>query len=134
MHSQPIAPPDLKTLLRASDKRIDKLFPGQVAVSPKAAGLAIDKRTTDTYRKIWAGTLPSYKDGKSRKVLVSGIKEYLKQRLIATMTGKVPPHPLGQRRKEYLARKRLAATQHSPPAPPRRPRKPAAQAQAEATS
>jgi hypothetical protein len=52
-----------------------------LAVSPKRAGLLLDKGQTSIYAAINAGELEAYKDGASTKITMRSIRAYIQRRL-----------------------------------------------------
>jgi hypothetical protein len=52
-----------------------------LVVSPKAACLLIDCSTTRLYELLNSGEISSYRDGKSRKIIVASLKDLIERRL-----------------------------------------------------
>jgi hypothetical protein len=57
-----------------------------IAVGPKAACRMIDCGPTRMFDLIKTGEVESYKDGKSRKILVKSLLDYVERRLRETRT------------------------------------------------
>ena len=52
-----------------------------LVVSPKGACLLINCSITRLYELLNAGEISSYRDGKSRKIIVASIKDFIERRL-----------------------------------------------------
>ena len=52
-----------------------------IAVKPKAAAIMLDVSVSTLYELMNAGELKSYRDGASRKILVSSIHDYVERRM-----------------------------------------------------
>jgi excisionase family DNA binding protein len=52
-----------------------------LVVSPKAACLLIDCSNTRLYELLNSGEISSYRDGKSRKIIVASLKDLIERRL-----------------------------------------------------
>jgi excisionase family DNA binding protein len=63
--------------------RIRRRFDGDLAivVSPSRAALMLDCGEARLYELLKAGELRSYKDGKSRKILVASVHAYIERKL-----------------------------------------------------
>jgi hypothetical protein len=55
--------------------------PGPLVVKPKVAWKMLACSNTRGYQLLATGELQSFKDGKSRKILVASIEDYIKRRL-----------------------------------------------------
>lgn len=63
-------------------------FPGIeiLAVSPKIAKLMLGCGTTRLYELLNRGELQSYRDGKSRKIVVASLRDFVGRQLLADQT------------------------------------------------
>jgi hypothetical protein len=61
-----------------------------LAVTPRVAKLMIGCGTTRLYDLMNHGELESYRDGKSRKILVASLRDYVGRRLAAEKTKERP--------------------------------------------
>jgi len=57
-----------------------------LCVSPRRAARMLDLGLTRTYELLNSGELKSFKDGKSRRVIVASMHEYVARRLAETAT------------------------------------------------
>jgi hypothetical protein len=69
---------------------IDQLRP--LVVSPRGAGRLLDYGHKKVYQLIATGELESFKDGRSRKILVASIHEHI-NRCMAASAGSKPKRP-----------------------------------------
>ena len=88
-----------------------------LAVKPKVAWNMIGCGTTHGYELVKQGELESFRDGKSRKILVSSIHAYIKRRLVAeanepppTWTRKATQARSAMRDQSWLGRRILIFT------------------------
>lgn len=63
---------------------IPELWDEPIVVSPRRAQQMLDVGHSRLYELLSQGELQSYKDGKSRKIIVASIKEYVARKLAAT--------------------------------------------------
>lgn len=54
-----------------------------IAVSPKKGAAMLDLGLTRFYELMNAGEIESYRDGKSRKILIASLRSYVNRRLVA---------------------------------------------------
>jgi excisionase family DNA binding protein len=57
-----------------------------LVVSPRRARNLLDCGNTRLYELIGAGVLESYRDGKSRKITVASIKDYIARKLASSQS------------------------------------------------
>lgn len=74
--------PPLRRSLRASVPSDEALI-----ISPRRAQAMLDVGHSRLYELLAAGELKSFKDGKSRKILVASIRDYVARRLAASQDG-----------------------------------------------